>query len=120
MAAAASYLLPRLVVHARLRGGAGTSRRRPGGNACRRRINYNSAPFVSGSCERVTISSALTIMVTHDAFRVSLKKYRSGGEQKVTVQHVSVSDNAQAIVGNVSTGGRRDMKKSARGWGKKK
>jgi hypothetical protein len=35
----------------------------------------------------------------------TLKKYRTGGEQKVTVQHVSVNDNARAIVGNVSTGG---------------
>jgi glucose dehydrogenase len=35
----------------------------------------------------------------------ALKRYRTGGEQKVTVQHVTVSDNAQAIVGNVSAGG---------------
>jgi hypothetical protein len=35
----------------------------------------------------------------------ALRRYRTGGEQKVTVQHVSVNDNAQAIVGNVSTGG---------------
>ena len=41
----------------------------------------------------------------------TLKRYRMGGEQKVTVQHVTVSDNAQAIVGNVSAGG-GDGKKS--------
>ncbi|MGC2410658.1 MAG: hypothetical protein WA441_11850 [Methyloceanibacter sp.] len=41
----------------------------------------------------------------------TLKKYRTGGEQKVTVQHVSVNDNAQAIVGNVSTGGRGNKEK---------
>jgi hypothetical protein len=41
----------------------------------------------------------------------TLKRYRTGGEQKVTVQHVSVNDNAQAIVGNVSTGGGGDKKK---------
>ena len=35
----------------------------------------------------------------------TLKRYRTGGEQRVTVQHVTVSDNAQAIVGNVSAGG---------------
>jgi hypothetical protein len=35
----------------------------------------------------------------------TLKRYRTGGEQKVTVQHVSVNDNAQAVVGNISTGG---------------
>ena len=31
----------------------------------------------------------------------ALRKYRTGGEQKVTVQHVNVSDGGQAIVGNV-------------------
>jgi hypothetical protein len=41
----------------------------------------------------------------------TLKKYRTGGEQKVTVQHVTVSDNAQAIVGNVLAGGGDDKKK---------
>lgn len=35
----------------------------------------------------------------------ALKKYRSTGEQKVTVTHVSVQDGGQAIVGNVTTGG---------------
>jgi hypothetical protein len=35
----------------------------------------------------------------------ALKRYRSTGEQKVTVQHVNVSDGGQAIVGNVTTGG---------------
>lgn len=32
----------------------------------------------------------------------TLKHYRTGGEQKVTVQHVSVSEGGQAIVGNVT------------------
>jgi hypothetical protein len=32
----------------------------------------------------------------------TLKHYRTGYEQKVTVQHVSVTDGGQAIVGNVS------------------
>jgi hypothetical protein len=31
-----------------------------------------------------------------------LKRYRTGGEQKVTVQHVSVSEGGQAIVGHVT------------------
>lgn len=35
----------------------------------------------------------------------ALKRYRSTGEQKVTVTHVSVADGGQAIVGNVTTGG---------------
>jgi hypothetical protein len=31
----------------------------------------------------------------------ALKRYRSGGEQRMTVQHVHVADGGQAIVGNV-------------------
>jgi len=36
----------------------------------------------------------------------ALRKHRTGGEQKVTVQHVNVSDGGQAIVGNVQARGR--------------
>lgn len=36
----------------------------------------------------------------------ALRKHRTGGEQRVTVQHVNVSDGGQAIVGNVQHGGR--------------
>jgi hypothetical protein len=32
----------------------------------------------------------------------TLKRYRTGGEQKVTVQHVSVNEGGQAIVGNLT------------------
>jgi hypothetical protein len=32
----------------------------------------------------------------------ALKRYRSRGDQNITVQHVSVSEGGQAIVGNVS------------------
>jgi hypothetical protein len=34
----------------------------------------------------------------------TLKRYRTGGEQKVTVQHVTVNEGGQAIVGAVSAG----------------
>src|SRR6266566_9761819 len=36
----------------------------------------------------------------------ALKRYRTGGEQKVTVQHVSVTEGGQAIVGNVTQAAR--------------
>ena len=36
----------------------------------------------------------------------ALRKYRTGGEQKVTVEHVNISAGGQAIIGNVETGGR--------------
>jgi hypothetical protein len=32
----------------------------------------------------------------------ALKRYRTGGEQKVTVEHVTVNQGGQAIVGNIS------------------
>jgi hypothetical protein len=35
----------------------------------------------------------------------TLKRYRSSGEQKVTVEHVTVNTGGQAIVGNVNHGG---------------
>ena len=34
----------------------------------------------------------------------ALKRYRTGGEQKVTVQHVTVNEGGQAIIGSVSPG----------------
>jgi hypothetical protein len=39
---------------------------------------------------------------TYAAQMEALRRYRSGGEQNVTVQHVSVNDGGQAIVGNVT------------------
>jgi hypothetical protein len=41
----------------------------------------------------------------------TLKKYRSTGEQKVTVQHVQVNEGGQAIVGDVIQGGGDGSKK---------
>jgi len=38
----------------------------------------------------------------------TLKKYRSKGEQKVTVEHVTVNEGGQAIVGAVGGGGGKD------------
>ncbi len=35
----------------------------------------------------------------------ALKKYRSGGQQKIVVEHVNVSEGGQAIVGVVNQGG---------------
>jgi hypothetical protein len=42
----------------------------------------------------------------HDA-ALTIQRLRTGGSQIVTVQHVSVQPGAQAIIGNVRTGGRR-------------
>lgn len=40
----------------------------------------------------------------------ALKRYRSKGEQKMTVEHVTVNEGGQAIVGNVEGGGGRNEK----------
>jgi hypothetical protein len=44
----------------------------------------------------------------------ALKRYRTGGEQKVTVQHVSINDNAQAVIGNVVPGPSGNARGTAR------
>ena len=41
----------------------------------------------------------------------ALKRYRSGGEQTVRVEHVTVNEGGQAIVGNVSHGRRGSPEK---------
>jgi hypothetical protein len=50
------------------------------------------------SAERALNKLTRTYVTQMEAF----KRYRTGGEQKVTVQHVSVSEGGKAIVGNVS------------------
>lgn len=40
----------------------------------------------------------------------ALRKHRNGGQQKVTVEHVTVNSGGQAIVGTVETGGRATEK----------
>ena len=41
----------------------------------------------------------------------ALKRYRTGGEQKVRVEHVTVNEGGQAIVGTVTHGGRGSPEK---------
>ena len=43
----------------------------------------------------------------------ALKRYRSGAEQKVTLQHVSVAEGGQAIVGNVTQAPRKNGREKA-------
>lgn len=38
----------------------------------------------------------------------TLKRHRTGGQQKITVERVTVNDGGQAIVGNVSGGGQKE------------
>jgi hypothetical protein len=43
----------------------------------------------------------------------ALKRYRRGAEQRVTLQHVSVAEGGQAIVGNVAQAPRNGQEKAA-------
>ena len=52
------------------------------------------------------INYATKMLRTFAAQMEALKRYRTGGQQRVTVEHVHVSEGGQAIVGAVSTGGR--------------
>ena len=54
------------------------------------------------SAERAFNKLARTFATQMEA----LKRYRTGGQQHVTVKHVTVNDGGQAIVGNVGNGGR--------------
>jgi hypothetical protein len=63
-----------------------------------RRLNHVENIQQQDSAERGFNKLARTFRTQMEA----LKRYRSGGDQKVTVQQVSVSEGGQAIVGNVT------------------
>lgn len=66
-----------------------------------RRLNLARNPLEQDGAEKAFNKLARTFALQIEA----LRKYRNGGEQKVTVQHVHVSDGGQAIVGHVQGGG---------------
>jgi hypothetical protein len=62
---------------------------------------------VEGAPERDSIASAFNKCARTFANQLeALKHYRTGGERKVTKQHVSVKEGGQAIVGNVTQAAR--------------
>ena len=63
----------------------------------RRQANVENIPQ-QDSAERAFNKLTRTFAAQMEA----LKRYRSGGEQKMTVQHVHVAEGGQAIVGNVN------------------
>src|ERR1700746_2313783 len=60
------------------------------------------------SAERALNKLARTFAAQVEA----LKRYRSGGEQTVRVEHVTVNEGGKAIVGTVTHGGRGSSQKS--------
>jgi hypothetical protein len=67
---------------------------------CARRLAQAETVAQQDCAERAVNKLARTFATQVEA----LKRYRSGGESNVTVQHVSVSDGGQAIVGHVTQG----------------
>ena len=66
-----------------------------------RRLNHTETILQQDSAERTFNKLARTFTAQVEA----LKRYRSAGEQTVRVEHVTVNDGGQAIVGNVTHGG---------------
>ena len=54
------------------------------------------------------MNRATKLCRTYTSLVEALNKYRTKGQQKITVQHVNVSDGGQAIVGDVNQGGGND------------
>ena len=67
-----------------------------------RRLNHVETIPQQDANERALNKLARTFATQLEA----LKRYRTGGTQKVTVEHVTVNAGGQAIVGNVAHGGR--------------
>jgi hypothetical protein len=72
-----------------------------------RRLNHVENIPQQDSAERAFNKLARTFAAQVEA----LKRYRSGGEQTVRVEHVTVNEGGQAIVGNVTHGGRGSKKR---------
>lgn len=67
-----------------------------------RRLNHVENIPQQDAAERALNKLARTYATQMEA----LKRYRTGGQQKVTVEHVTVNEGGQAIVGAVTHGGR--------------
>ncbi len=65
-----------------------------------RRLNHVENIAQQDAAERALNKLARTYSTQMEA----LKRYRTGGQQKVTVEHVTVNQGGQAIVGNVQGG----------------
>ena len=66
-----------------------------------RRLNHVDTIAQQDAAERALNKLSRTFAMQMEA----LKRYRTGGQQRVTVEHVTVNAGGQAIVGAVETGG---------------
>ena len=68
--------------------------------------NAEAVRIYSTESARLMNASA-RMMQSFQQGMATLQKVRTGGSQTMTVQHVHVSDGGQALIGNVSDGGRK-------------
>ncbi|MHC4457706.1 MAG: hypothetical protein ACYS0I_11600 [Planctomycetota bacterium] len=60
--------------------------------------------------KQVNVNQATKMLRTYIAQMEAIKKYRTGGQQKMIVEHVHVNEGGQAIVGTVHQGGGKNDK----------
>jgi hypothetical protein len=63
----------------------------------RQAVDYRETPE-----QQLAVNAATKLARTYAGHMDALKRYRSGGSQTITVQHVSVADGGKAIVGSVT------------------
>ena len=68
-------------------------------------------PDQSFSGKEANVTQATKMLRTFVQQIDALKRYRTGGQQKMTVEHVNINEGGQAIVGNVTQAGGRDNDK---------
>jgi len=56
------------------------------------------------------VNYATKMLRTYLAQVEALKRYRTGGQQKMVVEHVHVNEGGKAVVGTVNTGGGRNQR----------
>ena len=54
--------------------------------------------------KRANLNYATKLMQIFASQMEALKKYRTGGQQKMVVEHVHVNEGGQAVVGTVNVG----------------
>ena len=70
---------------------------------CLRRAAF---PGQNDRARDTNLKHAQKLMTLYAQQMAALDKHRGRGQQKVTVEHVTVNEGGQAIVGNVQQGGR--------------
>ena len=75
---------------------------------CLKRAMIKSQPFEIAASYR---NQAIKLLRTYTAQMEALKRYRTGGQQKMIIEHVHVHKGGQAIVGSVNPGGGGEDKK---------